>query len=120
MQECSLHTLGEMARRANQSDSVIEDVNLLLCAAWEHGARHVSLRPQDSGMELKYLGRDGGEHVEHLSLSYEDTVERLRDMSVRLGRVHVDIGGRHWHFDAVVPGSRHPDQVFLHMRPDGE
>jgi hypothetical protein len=109
-----------MARRANQSISVIEAVNLLLWAAWEHGARHVSLRAQDDGTEIRYLGIDGGHHIERLALSYDRVVQRLREMSARLGRVHVDMGGHQWHFDTVVPATRHPERVFLHMRPEDE
>ena len=109
-----------MARRLQQSFAVCEDVNLLLFAAWEHGARHVLLSGQDDGMEIRYLGIDGGEHIERLALSYEQIVKRLREMSARLGRVHVDMGGHQWHFDAVVPATRHPDRVFLHMRPEDE
>ena len=97
-----------------------EDVNQLLWAAWEHGARHVSVSPQKDGIEIRYLSVDGGEHAEHLTLSYEPIVKRLREMSVRFGRVHVDMGGHQWHFDAVVPAARHPERVFLHMRPERE
>jgi hypothetical protein len=107
-----------MARRANQSISVIEAVNLLLWAAWEHGARHVLLSPQDEGMEMRFLGADGDEHIERLAFSYEQIVKRLREMSAQLGRVRVDMGGHQWHFDAVVPATRHPERVFLHMRPE--
>ena len=109
-----------MARLANQSNSVVEDVNLLLCAAWEHGARHVSLRPQGDGLEISYLGSDGGDHKERLSLHYKEIVMRLRELSRRFGRVRVDIGGHQWQFDAVIPGSGNPNQVFLHMRPADE
>jgi hypothetical protein len=108
----------DMARRANQLISIVEHVNLLLCTAWDHGARHVSLRPRDDGMEITFLGADGDEHTERLSLSYTNAVKRLREMSARLGRVRVDMGGRQWHFDAVVPATRHPERVFLHMRPE--
>jgi hypothetical protein len=107
-----------MARRLPQLLPVFEDVNLLLFAAWEHGARHVLLSPQDDGLEIRYLGIDGGEHIERLALSYEQIVKRLREMSAQLGRVHVDMGGHQWHFDAVVPATRHPERVFLHMRPE--
>jgi hypothetical protein len=106
-----------MARRARLPFSIIEDVNLMLFTAWEHGARHVALRPEEGGLEISYLGPDGREKTERLALCYEDTVKRLRQMSTGLGRVHVEMGGQRWHFDAIVPSARCPERVFLHMRP---
>jgi hypothetical protein len=107
-----------MARRAQQSNSAFEDLNLLLFAAWEHGARHVALTPKGQATQMSYLGPDGGEHTERLSLSYEEMVKCLRRMTAHCGRVHVDIGGQQWHCDAVLPEASCPNQVFLHMRPD--
>lgn len=109
-----------MARRVHQSLSVIERVNLLLLGAWEQGARHVSLRRQGAGIELSFLGPDGREKTERLAYSYDETVERLRELSHDLGRVQVNMAGHEWHFDAVVPASCMPDRVFLHMRPGKE
>ncbi len=106
-----------MARHARQPLSVVQDVNLLLFAAWEHGARHVALRPERDGIEISYLRADGHEQTEILSLPYQSTVDRLREMSARMGRVHVHMGGHQWCMDAVVPPTRHPDRVFLHLRP---
>jgi hypothetical protein len=107
-----------MARQADRSLSIVEDVNLLLFTAWEHGARHVSLQPHDTGTVMSYLGPDGGEHTERLSLRYDHIVKRLREMSARLGRVRIDMGGHHWHLEAVRPASARADQVFIHMRPE--
>jgi hypothetical protein len=106
-----------MARRAEDSSFNNEDVNLLLFTAWEHGARHVVLRAQGEGMEISYLDPNGGEHSELLALPYSSVVKHLRQMSARLGRVRVEMGGHQWHLEAVAPGSRRPAQVFLHMRP---
>ena len=106
-----------MARRVRLPLSVIEDVNLMLFTAWEHGARHIALQPEVDGIEIKYLKPDGAEYHERLALSYEDTVRRLREMSARLGRVRVDMGGHRWNVDATVPSARRPDRVFVHMRP---
>jgi hypothetical protein len=106
-----------MARRVQQSMSPFEEVNLFLFAAWEHGARHIALQPLDDGIGVSFLGADGAEHHERLSLPYQSTVKRLREMSARFGRVHLDMGGHQWHLDFVVPPRRDMDRVFLHMRP---
>ena len=106
-----------MARRLCQTISPFEEINLFLFSAWEHGARHVALRHQDKGIEVKFLGPDGTEHLELLSLPYQTTVKRLREMSARFGRVHLDMGGQQCHLDFVVPRRPNPDRVFLHLRP---
>ena len=106
-----------MARHDPQSAWSFEEINLFLLAAWERGARHLALRPQDDGIEVRFLGPDGTEHIERLSLPYLKTVKRLRAMNARFGRVHLDMGGQQWHLDFVLPRQRHLDRVFLHMRP---
>jgi hypothetical protein len=105
-----------MARQIQQSLASFENVNLLLFAAWEHGARHIALRSEGDCTLLRFLGPDGSEHMEPLSLPYQETVRRLREMKERFGRVHVNMGGQEWHLDVVVSPHRWPDGVFLHMR----
>jgi hypothetical protein len=109
-----------MARHAQQPKWLDQELNLLLFSAWEHGARHAALQPQDQGTVISYLAADGGEHTERLSLSYDTLVKRLRQMATRLGQVRVDMGGHQWRVEAVVPGSQRPERVFLHMRPYDE
>ena len=106
-----------MARRDKQWAPGFEEVNLLLFNAWEHGARHAVLRPDSNGTEIRFLGPDGTEHHESLSLSYAHLVARLRQMTARYPRMHLNMGGNRWHLQAAVPRSRSPDRVFLHMRP---
>jgi hypothetical protein len=103
-----------MARRAEQT--IFEDLNLLLFTAWEHGARHAALQPEGEGAEIRFLGPDGSEHAERLSLPYKNLVRRLRQLIARMGRVQLNMGGHQWHLDADIPGSRRPDRIFLHMR----
>lgn len=107
-----------MARRLHHSLAVFEDVNLLLFIAWERGARHVALCPEGNGIQIKYLARAGDEHIEHVALSYSDTLKHLRRMSARLGRFHVAMGGDQWIVDAVIPDAMPLPSAgaFLHMR----
>jgi hypothetical protein len=109
-----------MARRLRQTLSLIKDVNVLLLGAWEHGARHVALRPSDTGTEVSFLGADGSEHIERWPMPYRDAVQRLRQLSASLGRVRVNVAGQHWHFDAAFPAPPSSHPVFLHLRPDEE
>ncbi len=106
-----------MARRAQDSFTTAEDLNLLLLSAWEHGARHVVLRGRDQGTEISFLDPDGAEHQELLSLSYPQIVKDLRAMTARHGRVHLDMAGHQWDLQAVVPAAGCPERVFLHMHP---
>ncbi len=109
-----------MARRAEPAFWIVRGVNLLLCTAWEHGARHVALHRRPDGTEIRFLASDGCEHIEYSSMSYDVTVERLREMSKRLGRIRINLAGQHWHFDIVFPEAHRPEPVYLHMRPEEE
>jgi hypothetical protein len=107
-----------MARRAQDSfSSAFGDLNLLLLMAWEHGARHVALRGADQGTELSFLDPEGAEHQELLSMSYPHIVKGLRQMTARHGRIHLNMAGHQWDLQAIVPPSRCPERVFLHMHP---
>ena len=103
-----------MAKSIQPSRSDYEEINALLFAAWQHGARHVVLTQEGHGTEFRFLGPDGTEQVEVLSLPYHETVDRLRKMSARFGRVHAHMGGNDWHIEPV--DTHEGKRVFLHMR----
>jgi hypothetical protein len=107
-----------MARRANESFRLGQDVNLLLLTAWEHGARHVVLSQEGNRTEIRFLAQDGHEEAELLSLPYLEICRRLRQMSARFGRIRVDMGGHHWHLEMVAANRHTPQRLFLHMRQD--
>src|SRR5262245_36793774 len=107
-----------MARRDKHGTAQFSDINALLLGAWERGARHVLLSKEGDGTELRFLGPDGSEHQERISLPYHTTVARLRDMSGRLGHGRANMAGQRWRFE-VTPAERpHPHQLFLHMRAE--
>src|SRR4051794_31838607 len=98
-----------MARRSQQPISIFESLNLVLFGAWEHGARHLVLRPQDKGIEITYLGPDGSEHVQRLPLPYKPTLRCLHQLNARFGRVHLNMGGHEWNMDIAEPARSGPD-----------
>jgi hypothetical protein len=104
-----------MARGDPLSMSRFENANALLFAAWKHGARHVVIRANGEGTELHFLGPDGSEHRETVSLPYQSTAQRIRTMAARLGRVLANMDGQRWVLD--VSGLKHQrrDQLFFHM-----
>jgi len=109
-----------MARRAESDLWIIKAVNGLLFSAWEHGARHIALHGREDGTEVKFLGADGCEFVEHSPVPYDLAVQRLHQMRSQGNRLRVNAAGQHWRLDLDTTGRHRREGVFLHLRPDDE